>query len=154
MRLLTRLVTGGSVAAFFFFSWVIMMLWNSILAGHLGLLPTLSYLQAAGLWFLFILFFAWTGIGINARIFPLWRSEKDRDTVIDRIESRVKRGISHLGERKDERSWEELGERIEKNVKRGIAHWVDADPNMDWDDLGEKIEAKIKRKVREWADED
>ena len=154
MRLLTKLVAGSGVAAFFFFSWVIMMLWNSILAGHLGLLPALSYLQAAGLWFLFILFFAWTGIGINAHILPLWRREHTRDTVIDRIESRIKRGVSHWGEHKNEENWEEFGEKIEKKVKRGIAHWVDADPNMDWDDLGERIEEKIKRKVREWADED
>jgi len=154
MRLLTKLVAGGGVAAFFFFSWVIMMLWNSILAGHLGLLPALNYLQAAGLWFLFILFFAWTGIGINGHILSLRRTEHTWDTVIDRIESRIKRGIFHWGEHKNEENWEELGEKIEKKVKRGIAHWVDADPNMDWDDLGERIEEKIKRKVHEWADED
>lgn len=153
MRLLTKLVTCGGVAAFFFFSWVIMMLWNSILAGHLGLLPVLNYLQAAGLWFLFILFFAWTGIGVNGRVLPSWRKERTWDKTVDRIESKIRHGIFHWGERKNEENWEELGDKIEKKVKRGIAHWVDADPDMEWDDLGKSIEEKMKRKVREWADE-
>ena len=52
MRGLLRLIAAGGIAAFFFFSWIIQLLWNSIIAGHLGLLPELNYLQAAGLWFL------------------------------------------------------------------------------------------------------
>ena len=70
MRTVIGLITGGGVAAFFFFSWVIQMLWNSIVYGHLGLFKPLSYLQAAGLWFLITLLFAWTGIGAGARA---WR---------------------------------------------------------------------------------
>jgi len=67
------LVTGGGVAAFFFFSWVIQMLWNSIVYGYLGLLKPLSYLQAAGLWFLVSLLFAWVGIGASSRLWRRWR---------------------------------------------------------------------------------
>lgn len=59
-------VTGEGVAAFFFFSWIIQLLRNSIVAGHLGLLKPLSYLQAAGLWFLITLLFAWVGIRAGA----------------------------------------------------------------------------------------
>ncbi len=67
MKLVRGLMAGGGVGAFFFFSWVIMMLWNHIVVGYLGLFKTLSYLQAAGLWFLIVLLFAWTGIGVSGR---------------------------------------------------------------------------------------
>ncbi len=50
------------------------MLWNSIVVGHLGLFKTLSYWQAAGLWFMIILLFAWTGIGVSSSIFRKWHS--------------------------------------------------------------------------------
>ena len=43
MKTVIGLVTGGGVAAFFFFSWIIQMLWNSIVAGHLGLLKSLLH---------------------------------------------------------------------------------------------------------------
>ena len=62
------ILTGGGIGAFFFFSWVIQVLWNSIVVRHLGLLKPLSYWQAAGLWFLVTLFLAWTGIGAAARL--------------------------------------------------------------------------------------
>ena len=127
MRLFTKLITGGGIAAFFFFSWVIMRLWNHILTWHLGLLPPLSYLQAAGLWFLIILLFAWVGIGANRGISLWWRKKRD---------------------------WDEIGGKIESKIKHGLSRWVDADPDMDWDDLGERIEEKIKRKIRDWAEED
>lgn len=68
MNFVRGLMTGSGIAAFFFFSWVIMMLWNRIVVGILGLLKPLSYLQAAGLWFLIILLFAWTGIGVSGRL--------------------------------------------------------------------------------------
>jgi hypothetical protein len=42
--------------------------------GHLGLFKALSYWQAAGLWFLVILLFAWTGIGVSDRFLRKWRS--------------------------------------------------------------------------------
>ncbi len=63
MRSLVGVITGGGVAAFFFFSWVIQMLFNGIVVGHLGLLKPLNYWQAAGLWFLLIVLFAPVGIG-------------------------------------------------------------------------------------------
>jgi hypothetical protein len=74
MKLVRGLMTGGGIGAFFFFSWIIQMLWNSIVVGHLGLFKTLSYWQAAGLWFLLILLFAWTGIGVSNQLFRKWRS--------------------------------------------------------------------------------
>lgn len=43
---------GGGVAAFFSFSWIIEMLFNSIVVQHLGLFRPLNYWQTAGLWFL------------------------------------------------------------------------------------------------------
>jgi len=72
---LVGLLTGGGVAAFFFFSWVIEMLWNSIVVHHLGLLKPLNYWQAAGLYFLVILLTAWMGIGAAGR---LWRRRLPR----------------------------------------------------------------------------
>jgi len=56
-------LTGA--AAFFFFAWVIELLFNSLVAGQLGLLKPINYWQAAELWFLFILLFAWSGGGLG-----------------------------------------------------------------------------------------
>lgn len=127
MRLLTRIVAGGGVAAFFFFSWVIMTLWNSIVAGHLGLARSLSYLQTCGLWFMIILLFAWTGIGAGWRFRAAWRHER--------------RG-------------EEFGRDVERRIKSGFARWVGAERDVDWDELGEKIEQKFKAKFKQWLAED
>lgn len=127
MRLFTKLISGGGIAAFFFFSWVIMRLWNHILVWHLGLFKPLTYLQAAGLWFLIILLFAWVGIGAGRGLFP-WRRKKH--------------------------DWEEVGEKIETKIKDGFSRWVGAGSDMDWNDLGQKIEDKIKHKIRDWAQEE
>ena len=43
MRWFGGLLTGMGVGAFFFFSWVIQMLWNSLVVDHLGLLVKLNY---------------------------------------------------------------------------------------------------------------
>lgn len=75
MRLLGML-TGGGIAAFFFFTWIIETLWNSIVVGHLGFPVKLNYWQTAGLYFLVILFTAWTGIGAAGRI---WHRRHPRD---------------------------------------------------------------------------
>lgn len=73
MRLLRGLITGGGVGAFFFFSYVIELLWNGILVDQLGLVAVkLNYWQAAGLWFLVIILFAFTGIGVSSRLIR-WR---------------------------------------------------------------------------------
>ena len=127
MRLLSRIVTGGGVAAFFFFSWVIMMLWNSIVVGHLGLTVPLSYLQTCGLWFMIILLFAWTGIGVRWQFRTTWRTE---------------------------RRAEDFGRDIERKIKSGFTRWVGAEKDMDWDELGEKIEKKIKSRIKDWIAEE
>lgn len=62
----------SGAAAFFFFSWVIQMLFNSIVVGHLGLLKPLNYWQAASLWFLVIIAFAWSGRGLSRTIFGIF----------------------------------------------------------------------------------
>ncbi len=72
MHSIVGLVTGGGVAAFFFFSWVIQMLFNSIVVGHFGLLEPLSYWQAAGLWFLTIVLLAPVGIGTRRLHWNKW----------------------------------------------------------------------------------
>lgn len=127
MRLLTRIVAGGGVAAFFFFSWVIMTLWNSIVAGHLGLARSLSYLQTCGLWFMIILLLAWTGIAVRWPLRRAWRAEV--------------RG-------------EDLARDMERKIKRGLARWVGASEDIDWDELGERIEKRIKSRLKEWISED
>ena len=150
MRGLLRLIAAGGIAAFFFFSWIIQLLWNSIIAGHLGLLPELNYLQAAGLWFLVALLFAWTGIGLLPCVRFRTRRRYDWDDLGDRIERRIKRRLCDWTEASDD----DLEERIEAKIKRGLARWIGVDDDIEWDDLGERIERKFKRRVRAWADED
>lgn len=50
---------------FFLFSWVVQVLFNSIVVGHFGLLAPLNYWQAASLLFLFMILFAWGGWGLG-----------------------------------------------------------------------------------------
>ncbi len=74
MKLLKGAITGGGIAAFFFFSWIIQLLWNSIVVDQLALVAVkLSYWQAAGLWFLLIILFAWAGIGVAPTMSKQWR---------------------------------------------------------------------------------
>lgn len=127
MRLLSRFVAGGGVAAFFFFSWVIMTLWNSIVAGYLELAKPLSYLQTCGLWFMLILLFAWTGIAVRWTFRRGWSSE---------------------------RRSEDVGREVERRIKRAFARWAGTSEDLDWDELGERIEKRIKAKVREWLAEE
>lgn len=94
MRLLSRLVAGGGVAAFFFFSWVIMTLWNTIVAGYLELAKPLSYLQTCGLWFMLILLFSWTGIAVRWTFRRGWSSEGRGEDVGREVERRIKRAFA------------------------------------------------------------
>ena len=151
MKLLRGVIAGGGVAAFFFFSWIIQLLWNSLIAGHLGLAPTLSYLQAAGLWFLVSLLFAWVGIGVKPSRWLRPRSRRDWDRFGDRIEREIRRHASRWAENEE---GDNLGERIETKIKRGFSRWVGVDEDTEWDDLGPHIERKIKEKIRDWTDED
>lgn len=74
MKLLRGVITGGGIAAFFSFSWILQMLWNSILFDQLQLVQTqVNYWQSAGLWFFVIILFAWTGIGNPSGIGKKWR---------------------------------------------------------------------------------
>ncbi|MCX7750174.1 MAG: hypothetical protein N2320_01195 [Candidatus Bipolaricaulota bacterium] len=127
MKLLSRLVAGGGVAAFFFFSWVIMTLWNSIVAGYLELAKPLNYLQTCGLWFMLILLFAWTGIAVRWTFRRAWFPERHRD---------------------------ELDREIERRIKRRLARWAGSDEDADWGELEERLEKKIKAKFREWLEEE
>lgn len=64
MKLGRGLFSPAGAAAFFLFSWVVQLLFNSIVVGHFGLLAPLSYWQAASLLFLFMMLFAWSGGGL------------------------------------------------------------------------------------------
>ena len=78
MKLLRGLITGGGVAAFFFFSWIIQLLWNAILVDQLSLVAAkLNYWQAAALWFLSIILFAWAGIGVTPSFSKTWRKYRN-----------------------------------------------------------------------------
>jgi len=124
MKWLGGLIAGSGIAAFFFFSWIIQMLFNSIIVRHLGLFKPLSYLQAAGLWFLITLLFAWIGIGVTRGIYRVrW-----------------------------ERDWSEIGDRIERKIKQKLKEWAEGEE--EWGEVERKIEEKIKRKIKEWAEED
>jgi|GEM_PF-1856869 hypothetical protein len=73
MKLLRGLITGGGIAAYFFFSWILKLLWNGVLA-ELQLVPTLiTYWQSAGLWLFVIILFAWVGIGNPSGFGKKWR---------------------------------------------------------------------------------
>ncbi len=128
MRLVFRVIRHGDAAAFFFFSWVIMMLWNSIVADHLGILPGLSYLQACGLWFLITLLFAWAGLAGVAvgSPFRAWRKTRE---------------------------WEDVGRDMERRIKRGFARWAGTSEDVDWEELGPMIERRIKAKFKDWLHE-
>lgn len=148
MRLVIKAIAAGGVAAFFFFSWIIQLLWNSLIAGHLGWGPALTYFQAAALWFLASILTAWVGIGVRQRR----ERSRDWDAVGDRIERKIKQKVARWAECSEDA--DDLGERIEAKIKRGFSRWVDVDEDTDWDDLGEHIERKIKQKIREWTRED
>ena len=127
MGLFTRLVAGGGVAAFFFFSWIIQMLWNTVIAGHFGLLPRLSYLDAAGLWLLFTPLTAWSGIGVGA---PL--------------AIRLSGGGSLKG----------LGHRIRTRTISRVRSWIRGEPEVEWQDGNERMEERIRKRFSEWTKED
>ncbi len=152
MKLVARMIAAGGIAAFFFFSWIIQLLWNSLIAAHLGLAPTLSYFQAAGLWFLVSLLFAWVGIGVRSAFWVKRGRGKDWSALGDRIERKVRRLVSRWAE--EDGGVDDLGDRVEAKIKRGFSRWVGVDEEIDWDDLGEHIERKIKQKVRDWAEEE
>ena len=152
MNLIVRTMAAGGIAAFFFFSWIIQLLWNSLIAGHLGLAPTLSYLQAAGLWFLVGLLFAWAGIGVRPTFWTRYRRRRDWSALGERIERKVRRHVSRWVEK--DGNVDDLGDQIEAKIKRGFSRWVGVDEEIDWDDLGEHIERKIKQKIRDWAEEE
>jgi hypothetical protein len=152
MRLTDKTYSARGIAAFFFFSWIIQLLWNSILVDQLALAAVkLTYWQAAGLWFLATLLFAWVGIGVQ----PWTRRRRDWKRVGDQIKRTVRRRVSRwIAEDEASSNVDELGDRIEAKIKRGFSRWVGVDEEIDWDDLGEHIERKIKRKIRDWAEDD
>ena len=114
--------------------------------------PTLSYFQAAGLWFLVSLLFAWVGIGVRSAFWVKRGRGKDWSALGDRIERKVRRLVSRWAE--EDGGVDDLGDRVEAKIKRGFSRWVGVDEEIDWDDLGEHIERKIKQKVRDWAEEE
>ncbi len=76
VRFLRGVIRGGGIGAFFFFSWVIELLWNSILVDQLALVPTkVNYWQAAAVWFLSIILFAWAGVGVTPTVRHWWRHD-------------------------------------------------------------------------------
>ncbi len=154
MKLVKKSLGAGGVAAFFFFSWIIQLLWNSILVDQLALVAVkVNYWQAAALWFLVTILTAWTGIGTAPTRLRRTHRTRDWDEFGHRVERKFRRGISRWLD-DDSESMDELGERIEAKIKRGFARWVEVDEDTDWDDLGEHIERKIKRKIRDWAEDD
>jgi hypothetical protein len=151
MRVLFRGIAAGGVAAFFFFSWILQLLWNSILFEQLQLVPTqVTYWQSAGLWFFVIILLAWTGFAARPRTWLRRSKRVDWDCVGDRIERKIKSRVSHWA---DDGTDRDLGDQIEARIKQGFSRWVGVEGDIEWDDLGEHIERKIKRNLRDWLDE-
>jgi hypothetical protein len=151
MRGILRWIAAGGVAAFFFFSWILQLLWNSILFSQLQLVPVhVTYWQSAGLWFFVTILFAWTGFASTPRRRFSTLGGSDWRRLGDRIERKVKARISDWSATSDH----DLEDRIEARIKHGFSKWVGVGEDMDWDDLGEHIERKIKRHLRDWLNED
>jgi len=146
MRWMIGVLARGGVAAFFFFSWIIQLLWNAILVDQLALVAAkLDYWQAAGFWFLVSLLFAWTGIAARPAD---WLGRRHLRTV-----SRVGKWMGGLvgacvSEWSDERDRDKPGDPIEARIRRGVAHWLGVDDDTDWEDLGERIARRIRRAIR------
>ncbi len=150
MRGVMRIVAAGGVAAFFFFSWILQLLWNSILVSQLHLVEsTVTYWQAAGLWFFVIILLAWTGFGSRSGRWVRRSHRTDWDAVGDHIERKIKTRVSKWADSSDR----DFEEDIEAKIKRGFSRWVGVDEDIEWDELGEHIERKIKKNLRSWLDE-
>ena len=52
---------GLEVGLFFLSAWIFQVLFNSLIAGHFGLLSSLNYWQAAGFLFLIVILTFWMG---------------------------------------------------------------------------------------------
>ena len=145
MRRFLRLISG--VPAFFLFSFILMLLWNSLVAGHLGWAFRLSYLQTAGLWLLISLALAWAGVGVRSGL-RVHRRHR-RASWDERMERKIE--FHSSGCESDDESGD-IGDRIERRIKRGFARWVNAGEDADWSELGELIERKIRRRIGDWVD--
>jgi len=126
-----------------------MLLWNSLIAGHLGFGPRLTYLQAAGLWFLITILSSFVGVGARPLSPPSRR--RDWSSIGKRIERKVKERIAGWAEAEGP---DEIGEKIERKIKAGLARWVGAEEEIDWSELGDRIEEKLHERFREWIDRD
>jgi len=135
MRIITSSIAKGGIAAFFFFSFIVMLLWNSLIAGHLGFGPRLTYLQAAGLWFLITLLSSFVGVGARPLSPPSRR--RDWSSIGDTIERKIKERIARWIEEEEP---DDIAERVERKIKRSFARWVGADEEIDWSELGDRIE--------------
>ncbi|RLE33804.1 hypothetical protein DRJ24_04775 [Candidatus Acetothermia bacterium] len=149
MKLLTSLISKGGIAAFFLFSFFVMLLWNSLIAGHLGFGPEIGYLQAAGLWFLITVLSSFVGVGARPLSPPSRR--RDWSSIGNRIERKIKEQIARWVEEEEP---DEIAERIERKIKSSFARWVGADDDIDWSELGDRIEKRLREKFREWTDTD
>jgi hypothetical protein len=146
VRLLSRLIAGG-IPAFFFFTYVLMLLWNSLIAGHLGWAPTLTYLQTAGLWFVVTIVLAWTGIASRRAL------RSHRAPHLSGIEDEIERQLEHAfsrdsrGEGRDDR-----GDAVERRIRHSLGRWAGAREDADWAEVGEQMEKKIRRRIADWID--
>jgi len=149
MNLVEKTFNVRRIAAFFFFSWIIQLLWNAVLVDQLALIAVkLNYWQAAAIWFLASILLAWVGIGVQ----PTFRVQTHHGTDWSALERRLKRKVRDCVSRWAED--DDLEERIEAKIKKGFSRWVGVDEDIDSDDLGEHIERKIKQKIRDWANEE
>jgi len=122
VRLLSKLVAGGGIAAFFFFAWIIQILWNSLVVGHLGLLKPLTYLEAAGLWFLVILLTAWAGLGVGTRFLLRARGDRGR-----RAQLLLGRGFLRWIGLGPKIEWQNQDERMEERIRKRFSEWTKED---------------------------
>jgi len=153
MSTLFWVIRRGGVPAFFFFSFILMLLWNEIVVGQLGWGIPLTYLQTAACWFMISIACAWVGLASRSAWFFGFGPIRRR--IGQEVRREVEREIeSHIASHRTGESAYDLGDQIERKIKRGFARWVGTDEDYDWSELGDLIEEKIKDRFRGWVDEE
>ena len=54
-----------------------------------------------------------------------------------------------------EKEWDQIAEKVERKVRRGISDWLNEEEQRtggEWKEISRRIEEKIKRELRDWAE--
>jgi len=163
MRLFRGPFTPGGAATFFLFSWVLQVLFNSIVVGHFGLLKPLNYWQAASLLFLAIIAFAWSGRGLTRTLWgfidfhaePLFGFELGLFFLFAWVFQMIFNSlfVSHFELFKPLNYWQAAGFLLLIAILTfwmGFAAGPRREVKVDFSDIGKRIAEEIKKFFEEW----